>query len=145
MQTLVFSDTNEFYEELKHSLDSGQKVEVVTDYTHFSDLPKKLKDIFELHQHRTNEWVSITTNAFVVGSRAKVGFNRQPLYVLGSAGIGAIAGLFIGGPVGAAVGAGIGTLIGIGAAAMESGKHEVNVEVDTAGRLRVIVTPKQMT
>ena len=143
MRKLVFRDNKEFYTELKGALSSGQEVEVVTDYERFSDLPQELKDIFELHRYRTNEWVNVATGAFIAGSVANVGIDYKPLYVLGGAGVGAAAGVFMGGPVGAAAGAGVGALVGMGAAAMASGKHEVDVQVDAKGKLRVVIRPKK--
>lgn len=142
MKKLVFRDTKKFYSKLRKALESGQQVEVVTDYDHFSDLPQELKDIFELHRYRTDEWVNVATGAFIANSAAQIGLDYKPLYVLAASGTGAVAGGFMGGPAGAAAGAGVGALVGMGAAAMASGKHETNIEVDAAGKLRVIIRPQ---
>lgn len=62
--------------------------------------------------------------------------------MIASAGAGALFGVAVGGPLGAAVGGGLGALVGISAAAMRSGKHEVDIEVDTKGKLHLKVRPK---
>lgn len=141
MRKLVFSDTKTFYRELKTALEQGEKVEVVTDYERYSDLPEKLKAVFELHKSKSGAWVSVATGAFIPGSSSAAGINYFFLYVLTGAGIGAIAGFTVGGPVGVAVGGSIGAIAGVVAAATSGGKHSVIIEIGRDGKLRLNIDP----
>lgn len=143
MRKIVFQDSKQFYTELKEVLSSDQEVEIVTDYERFSDLPQDLKDIFELHYHRSNKWINIHTGAFIPMSKVAAGINLKPLYVIATAGVGAVAGGIAAGPIGATVGAGVGAIVGICAAAMDSEKYKVDIQVDINGKLRLVVCPKK--
>ncbi len=141
MKKLIFRDTEEFYIELKGALEAKEKIEVVTDIKRYSDLPQKIKDIFDLEKHRNNEWVNVATCAFIPMSIVPAGLNNGPLYVFAAAAVGGGAGIFLGGPFGAAVGAGIGALIGLATMAVASGKHRVRVKVDMTGCLSFEIDP----
>lgn len=141
MRKLVFSDTEAFYQELKTTLERGDLVEVVTGYEHYSELPERLKKIFELHKNKSGTWVNVATGSFIAGAAAVTSIDYSALYVIASAGAGALFGVAVAGPVGAAIGGGLGALVGISAAAMLSGKHEVDIEVDTKGKLHLKVRP----
>lgn len=141
MRKLVFSDTETFYRELKTALEQGEQVEVITDYKRYSDLPEKLKAIFELHKNKSGEWVNVATGAFIPFSVAITTINYSVLYILASAGTGALFGAIVGGPVGAAVGGGIGAIVGTVAVAISRGKHHVDIEIDASGKLRLKISP----
>ncbi|WP_072620384.1 hypothetical protein [Spirulina major] len=141
MRKLVFSDTETFYRELKIALEQGEQVEVVTDYKRYSDLPEKLKTIFELHKNKSGEWIHVATGAFIPLSTSVTTINYSVLFILGGAGMGALVGAIVGGLVGAAVGGGIGAIVGTVAVATSSGKHHVEIEIDASGKLRLKITP----
>jgi hypothetical protein len=141
MQKLVFSDTEEFYRELRIALEQGKQVEIITNYKRYSDLPEKLKTIFELHKNKSGEWVNIATGAFIPYSAAVTTINYSFLYVIGAAGAGAIVGGLFVGPVGAAVGGSIGALVGTVAVATLNGRHHVEIEIDASGKLRLKISP----
>jgi hypothetical protein len=145
---LVFQDTEKFYRELKVALEQDEPVEVITDYQRYSDLPERLKTIFELEKYKSGTWVNVATGAFIPSSAAVTGINYNALYyiagafgaVVGAAGVGAI----IGGPIGAAVGGGIGALgalVGVIAVATSSEKHNVVIEIDINGKIRIRISP----
>lgn len=138
---LTFEDSEKFYRELRITLQAGDEVEIITSFKRYSDLPTKLKEIFELEKHRSGRWINVITGAFVAGSIAPAGLNMKVLIVAGAAGVGAVFGLVAGGPIGAAVGAGLGLAVGAVAAAMSDKDHEVDVEIDNSGRLRIKVRP----
>ncbi len=48
VKELVFSDTDQFYKELTAAVKSGEPVNIITDYTSYSDFPPRLKQIFKL-------------------------------------------------------------------------------------------------
>ncbi|HIK18770.1 MAG TPA: hypothetical protein IGS53_26285 [Leptolyngbyaceae cyanobacterium M33_DOE_097] len=141
MRKLVFSDTETFYRELKTALEQGEQIEVITDYKRYSDLPEKLKTIFELHKNKSGEWVNVATGAFIPLSASVTTINYSILYILAGAGVGALFGTIVGGPVGAAVGGGIGAIVGAVAVATASGKHHVDIEIDASGKLRLKISP----
>jgi hypothetical protein len=141
MKKLVFSDTEEFYKELTEALKSGEEVEVITSYKRFSDLPHRLKQIFELHKYKSDTWVNVSTRAFIPNSVAPVGLNLKALIVLGSTATGAGVGAIFGAIPGAAIGAVIGLTSGAAAAVLMDQNHQVEVEVDTDGRLRIKLQP----
>lgn len=148
MKKVVFADTEEFYQELVNLLKSGEKVEVITSYKRYQDLPPRLIQIFELHKHRTNDWVNVYTGAFIAHSVAPVGLNLKVLIVLGSttvgagmgAGIGALAG-GVGAVPGAAIGAALGLVAGTVAAVLSDRSHQAVVEIDRSGNLRIKISP----
>ncbi|MEG4507683.1 hypothetical protein QUA81_14595 [Microcoleus sp. F6_B4] len=129
-----------FYRELKTALEQSEQVEVITDYERYSDLPEKLKTIFELHKNKSGEWVNITTGAFIPYSAAVTALNYSALHIFAGAGAGAILGFIVGGPVGAAVGGGIGAIVGT-LAVVTSGRHHVDIEIDANGKLRLMISP----
>jgi hypothetical protein len=141
MRKLVFSDTEMFYRELKTALEQSEQVEVITDYERYSDLPEKLKTIFELHKNKSGEWVNIATGAFIPYSAGVTALNYSALYIFAGAGAGAILGFIVGGPVGAAVGGGIGAIVGTVAVVTSSGRHHVDIEIDANGKLRLKISP----
>lgn len=124
VKKLIFQDSKKFYNELKSALDGGEEVEVRTDYKRFSDMPKELKDIFELEKHRSGTWVNLVSGAFIAGSVAAAGLNLAPLYVIGCSSVGFIIGMF-GGPLFGAVGSGVGAIVGVAAAALDAESAEV--------------------
>lgn len=141
MRKLVFSDTEAFYRELKAALEKSESVEVITDYERYSNLPERLKQIFELHKNKSGIWVNVATGAFIPRSVTATTIDYSALYVIGSAGVGAAFGVVVGGPIGAAVGGGLGALIGVTAAVIQSRKHEVEIEVDASGKLHLKIKP----
>jgi hypothetical protein len=141
MRKLVFADNETFYSELKKALEQGEQVEVITNYERYSDLPERLKTIFELHKHKSGAWVNVATGAFIPLSVAPTGLNYSALYILVPTGVGAIVGGLLVGPIGAAVGGGIGALAGVVAVATSSGKHEVDIEIDASGKLKLKIRP----
>lgn len=141
MRKLVFSDTETFYRELKTALEQGEQVEVITDYERYSDLPEKLKTIFELHKNKSDAWVNVATGAFIPYSAAATQINYSALYILASAGAGAVFGAIVGGAVGAALGSGIGAIVGTVAVATLGGRHHVDTEIDMNGKLRLKIRP----
>jgi hypothetical protein len=141
MRKLVFSDTEMFYRELKTALEQSEQVEVITDYERYSDLPEKLKTIFELHKNKSGEWVNIATGAFIPYSAGVTALNYSALYIFAGAGAGAILGFIVGGPVEAAVGGGIGAIVGTVAVVTSSGRHHVDIEIDANGKLRLKISP----
>lgn len=141
MQKLVFSGTEAFYRELKKSLEQGEQVEVITSYERYSDLPEQLKVIFELHKNKSEKWVNVATGAFIPYSIAVTSINYSALYIIGTAVVGAGLGVVFAGPVGAAVGGGIGAIVGAAAVVMSNGKHQVEIEIDASGKLRIKVNP----
>jgi len=143
MRKLVFQDTEKFYRELKVALEQDEPVEVITDYQRYSDLPDKLKTIFELHKHKSGTWVNLYTGAFNPSSAAVTAINYNALYhIAAAAGAGAIVGGFFG-PVGVAVGGGIGAIVGAMAVAVSSGKHDVDIEIDAKGKFRLRIRPNK--
>lgn len=142
MRKLVFRDTEKFYSELKVALEQDEPVEVITDYQRYSDLPERLKTIFELEKYKSGTWVNVATGAFIPSSAAVAGISYNALYhiagvAVGGAGVGAI----IGGPIGAAVGGGIGALVGVIAVAISSRQHNVDIEIDAIGKIRLRISP----
>ena len=141
MRNLVFSDTESFYRELRTALDKGEKIQVITNYTRYSDLPEKLKIIFELHKSKSGQWVNAVTGGFIPFAIGVTVINYSALYIFAGAGAGALLGCVVGGPVGAAVGGGIGAIVGVVAVATSSGKHNVDIEINASGKLRLKIRP----
>lgn len=144
MRKLVFSDTEAFYTTLKAALEQDEQVEIITDYQRYSDLPERLKTLFELDKYKSETWVIVTTGEFRPHSAAVSAINYNALYyfagAVGAAGVGAIIGLPFG-PIGVAVGGGIGALVGVITAATSSGKHNVDIEIDVNGKIRLRISP----
>lgn len=139
-RSLVFKDTDTFYDELKAALKSGDEIDIVTDYERYTDLPEKLKVIFELERAHSSKWVDLSTNAFIAGATAHSALNTKALVVFGAAAAGAGIGA-LGGPVGAAVGAVLGLAAGTVTAVLMDQAHQVFVEIDMRGKLKIKVRP----
>jgi len=134
MKRIKFQDNKAFYEALKKAISDGNGVEVTTDFTSLHQVPKDLRDIFELDAHANPMWVDVVSKQFVVGATASVGFNAKPLYVLGGAGAGAGVGFMVGGPFGAAVGGALGMGAGV-LAAMSIDAGEVEIVITKDGKI----------
>lgn len=48
VKEIVFSDTDQFYKELTVAVKSGEAVNIITEYTSYSDFPPRLKKIFKI-------------------------------------------------------------------------------------------------
>ncbi|XWK91156.1 MAG: hypothetical protein U7127_14230 [Phormidium sp.] len=143
MRKLVFRDTEKFYSELKVALEQDEPVEIITDYQRYSDLPERLKTIFELEKYKSGTWVNVATGAFIPFGAAVTGINYNALYhIAGAAGVGAIVGGFFG-PVGVAVGGAIGATVGAIAVAISSEKHEVEIKIEPPGILVIRIRPNK--
>lgn len=136
-----FEDTDAFYKKLKDGLSTGEHIEVITNYKKYTDLPERFRKIFETERYKHEGWINVKTLAFVPMSKAVTKINYQALYVLGGAAVGALVG-FVGGPFGAAVGGALGAAAGVAAAAMASDKHDVEIEIDAEGKLKVKIQPR---
>ncbi|MBE9227302.1 hypothetical protein IQ264_17895 [Phormidium sp. LEGE 05292] len=149
MRKLVFQDTEKFYRELKVALEQDEPVEVITDYQRYSDLPERLKSIFELHKHKSGTWVNLHTGAFVPSAAAFTAINYNALYQIaaagGAAGVGAIVGGFVGGPVGVAlggvIGATVGATVGAMAFAISNKEHDVEIKIKRTGEIWLRISP----
>jgi hypothetical protein len=141
MKTLHFRDDKAFYEELTAALKSGEPVRVETPFRRYSEVPQKLKDIFEMHKQDRAAWMNVVTGIFTAGTVSGVSLNCKPLVVVGVVATGAAIGGGIGAAVGAAVGAGIGLAAGTVAAVLLDGKHTAQVEITKDGRLVIKVEP----
>lgn len=54
VKKLVFSDTDQFYQELTTAVKSGDPVNIITGYTNYDDFPARLKKIFKLDADSIN-------------------------------------------------------------------------------------------
>lgn len=139
MKKLVFADTEEFYQKLLECLKSGTEIEIITDYKRFSDLPPRLKQIFELEYHRTGVWTNAVTGVFIPSSIAPVSLNLKALIVLASTAMGAGIGGFFGLIPGAIIGSAIGLAAGTVSAILLDNKHRAEVQIDPHGRFHIKV------
>ena len=143
MRKIEFRDNGDFYDALKNALESGEDVEIATEFRSYDQVPQKLKDVFELEKSRSSTWIDLITGDFVALSHAASALNMNALYVLGAAGVGAAVGVWVGGPVGAGVGALVGAAAGAVAAAVSQDDFEVEIEITADGRLVIRVKKNQ--
>lgn len=137
--TVQFEDHSAFYSDLKRRLESGQAVEVKTDFTRYEQLPSKFKELFELDKHRSEAWAS--RHAFVAHAIMPASLNFGVLAIFAAAASGAAVGSLFG-PVGTVVGALTGLIVGSVSVAVSSNDSNVEIVIDARGRLTIRIRPR---
>lgn len=144
MKTIKYGDSKDFYRTLHATIVSGEPAAVETEFTSMSDTPKRVRDVFRLDEVADPSWVDGFTGKFIPG--AKVPRPTTPdlrmVAALGTAAVGAGAGVILGGPAGAAAGAIVGAGVGAIAAVLNQDKVRAHIEIDVNGKLIVKVEPK---
>lgn len=139
-QTLVFSDSDGFYKQLTAALKAGDEIEVLTDYERYSELPDKLKSIFKLDRTRSGQWVN-SAGFFIPGAVVPGSLSVKALTVLSSTAVGAAIGARVYSAPGAAIGAVIGLAAGCAASILMDRSHEVDIEIDVRGKMKIHLRP----
>jgi hypothetical protein len=142
---LEFSDTDEFYDTLYKALKSDEAIEIVTNYTRYSQFPQRLKSIFKMDSHSPLYSMASSicpegVDCIPVSMQSESGWLNYnalvPICILGFTAAGVGVGYYgLGGdadpfaPVAGFFGAVVGGGLGIAAcnvtAAVAGGKHEV--------------------
>ena len=169
VKEIVFSDTDQFYQELTVAVKSGEPVNIITDYTTYSDFPPRLKKIFKIDADSIDLTKAERHLLYPLGSTpfaaapillplegviaglasipAKLDYKWLiiPTCTAFGAGVGGAIGLPAGG-IGSVPGALVGGAVGLTACsvtvAVMDNKHIVKIEIDPIrGTLAIVITP----
>ena len=143
---LVFFDSDDFYRNLLNSLKSGQIVDILTEYSSYTDLPSSLRDVFPSPPQASN---SIDTTQLV---RRVVSTTAVGAAVGGT--VGAISTLMfrdsrltyaarIG--IGVFVGSGFGLATSTAVSLVESHNYSVKFLKSSSSYLEIHIEPREVT
>lgn len=144
MKTVILGghDDGDVSKSIRAAVAAGEPVEVVTEFSSMSDVPKQLRDMFRLDAVASTSWVDSFTGRFVPGATVPTKMNLRAAIAAGGAatgaGVGAVAGGLVGAGVGAIVGVGVGAVIAV----LTQDDVKVHIEIDARGKLIIKVEPK---
>ena len=142
MIEMKFFDSKEFYESLKNNLESGVDVEIKTSFKSKDEVPETLSGTLGGSLFYSSVATIMTPG--VIGFSPGTSSSYKLNWTVIAAGVGAAVGFFCAGPVGVAVGAGVGAVVGfIADMAASSGEREVNLQVDSSGKLNIKIKFKK--
>jgi hypothetical protein len=156
MRRLFFRDSSDFYNTLFEVMDQasaeGERIQVLTSYRRWEDVPRSLKRSFDLGQKRIFRCIDPRTGSFVPNSQVNIGLGRLAIAIILISRIclGVIAGAVLGLVIpplgllrGMLAGAILGTMIGLISANTAYRDYPIAVEIDSDGQFVLCLGSEQ--